>query len=369
MMIKRVLTKGDFNTFLKFPQKVYQQKDIHAEHYIMPLHIVTKMLIGDYKKDSTHLLLGLNDHNQVCARLGVKIHKHKDTMEIHFGFFEALKEQNQIVKALFDYARNLAPHSRIIGPYNFRMEDPYMGLLVEGFEYSPYFLMSYNPPYYQDYFDHVIEMKKEMDVFAYNVHHQASLDAQMKEKALLCKEKGFEIRWMRKNKMKEDTRIIARIFNEALENNWGFEHLLENQVKEMYTLFKLFVNPDAVGFAMKDGQEVGCLIILPDFNHAIAHSQGRIGFKLIYEMLFRKYQQESCRGYALGLKKQYQGHGLGAFLMYNVWQRCTRELGFKRGEISWILSENKAMNKLTEQLESQVNKVYRIYSKGPLKDA
>ena len=41
-----------------------------------------------------------------------------------------------------------------------------------------------------------------------------------------------------------------------------------------------------------------------------------------------------------------------------------KEYGGKRGEIGWILDDNKGMNAIADAIESRVNKEYRVYAKS-----
>src|SRR5262249_27218514 len=68
-----------------------------------------------------------------------------------FGFFESINDREvsqQLFEAVFTWAKekNLR---RILGPMNPTSNDE-CGLLVDGFEASPVFMMTYNPRYYAE---------------------------------------------------------------------------------------------------------------------------------------------------------------------------------------------------------------------------
>lgn len=85
------------------------------------------------------------------ARAGFKVHRAHGYEALHFGYFEALPStRHEEVRALVELGHQLAPHLPMRGPHHFRLEDPYTGLLVDGFDFEPHFLMSYNPPYYEE---------------------------------------------------------------------------------------------------------------------------------------------------------------------------------------------------------------------------
>ncbi len=363
MKIIQVDNRKDLNRFLDFPKKLYYDI-LKFENYVMPLKLISKITIGNYKSKNKHLLLAV-ENDEVLGTLGIKVHNHNGEDKLNFGFFECMPGREDVAKNLLDHAQSLYPHLEMIGPYSFRMEDPYMGVLVEGQDAESYFMMKYNPDYYKNYFENN-GFERAMDVLAYDVLGSTKLPEEMKAKALACEQNGFELRVMNSKKMKSEVKVIARIFNDALSENWGFEELIQEQVNDMYLMFKFFINPNLVFFARKNGEDVGCLIMLPNFNPIVSEGRGSIGIKMIWNILTKKNKLDSARGYALGIKKDFHGQGLGSFLVWNAWDRCTNNAGIKKGEISWILSNNDGMNNLTHQMQGKPNKKFRVYSKKPI---
>jgi len=361
--IVEVKTGKDFRNFLKFPQELYSDV-LGDKRYVMPLMAITRIQIGSYKNPNIKMLLAM-DSMKVIARLGVKKHGHGIHEKLHFGFFESLPNRPDIVQALFDYAQNLFPHLQLIGPYNFRMEDPYMGVLVDGHQHHPYFLMSYNPDYYQSYFEKM-GFHSEMDVLAYDVKHDQKLPESLYQKASESEMAGFRVRWMTARSMKKDVQSIARIFNDALADNWGFEALNKSQLNEMYLMFKFFIEPDLVSFVQKDGKDVACLIMIPNYNALLKQVNGHLTFRLVWDLLFKRHKPDSIRGYALGVLKSYHQQGLGSLLVTKTWDKCVQHRGMKNAEISWVLANNESMNKLTLQMGGKPNRRYRVYSRPAL---
>src|SRR5690606_7396903 len=90
----------------------------------------------------------------VCGRVAAILnHEHNRVHKENrgfFGFFECRDDQ-EAANALFDAARAwLAERNvqEIRGPANPSMNYE-CGLLIEGFDSSPTFMMTYNPPYYE----------------------------------------------------------------------------------------------------------------------------------------------------------------------------------------------------------------------------
>src|SRR6185436_4963330 len=97
------------------------------------------------------------------------------------------------------------------------------------------------------------------------------------ENAKEAREKyGISIRTIDPKNLDKEARTIAGIFNDALSRNWGYEEFLEEKIKEMVTLFKVFIDYRVVLMAQKDGKDVGCLIMLPDYNPVIRDGHGKL---------------------------------------------------------------------------------------------
>lgn len=356
--IVEVRSRKQLREFLDFPKTLYFDV-LRNPHFVMPIRLISKIQIGSLKSERKRLLIAKED-GKVLARVGLYMHQHSGLSKLHFGFFECMPGRVDAAKALFDYGRQLFPNLEIVGPYSFRMEDPYMGMLVEGFEHDPYFFMPYNADYYDEYLK-ACGLNSLMDVVAWDIKrtqpHQELFD-----RARQCEEEGYSIRWMTKQSMKRDVQTIARIFNDALSENWGFEELIEQQVREMYMMFKIFVDPDLVCFAHKDGKDVGCGIAIPNFNPAIKPGMGALSPKVIWNVLTGKKRQESVRGYALGALREHHNKGIGSLLLLNAWIRAQNEIQYQRAQFSWVLTGNDSMNKLAGKLNGEANCRYRIYS-------
>lgn len=359
--IHEVKTKRDYKTFLNLPELIYAKDN---KHYVRPLNLHMNMMIGKIGKGQKHLFIAFKDDKPV-ARIGIKVNTYKDEKNLHFGFFEALPDNDVAVKMMIEKAHSLYPDLVMRGPYNFRMEDPYIGILVKGFELDPYFLMSYNPEYYGRMLEGA-GLVQSMDLITYSITGHTTFPDSFFKKAQEAKDNGISVRWLNPKKMKEEVRMIASIFNESLDGNWGFEEMHEEQIKEMYLMFKLFIDHRIIAIAQKDGKDIGCLIMIPNYNPILKKSNGSLSLKLILSYFLGKKKIDTCRGYALGVLKKYHGMGVGTALMDAIRVRCTEELNIPDGEISWVLSSNDSMNALAGNVQGKPNKTYRVFDRAAI---
>lgn len=347
--------------FLDLPKSIYTDPD---SLYVMPLYQHVKMMMGKLGTPEKHFFIA-RSKGKAVARLGVKTHDFHGTKRLHFGFFECREDFPEAAAELIDHAHKMYPHLEMMGPFHFRQEDPYIGTLVAGYEHEPYFLMPYNPPSYDSMLKRA-GMSGIMDLFTYDVKAEDGLPELISKNADKCvAETGITFRQLNIYDLNREARVIAGIFNEALNGNWGFEEFDDAQINEMVMLLKIFIDPRVVVFAMVDGKEVGCLLCIPNYNPVIKPSRGGVGLGLIARFLWNKSRTKTMRGYALGVLKKYQGKGVGSAITKYVWDVGTAA-GYRRGEISWILANNSPMNDLAEAMGGKQDKTYRIYSKPQL---
>ena len=352
--IAEVKSKTQWKEFLGLPSRIYRPDS----PYSPPLAIHLKMMLGSLKQPEKHLLVAYQNALPV-ARLGIKRHRHGDYDALHFGFYESLPVGPEPTRALFREARVRYPHLPLRGPYQFRMEDPYTGLLVEGFQQEPQFLLSYNPPYYDEY---VREsgLKIAMDLFTYEfAPDRVDLD-RMTAQNQLATEQGFTIRNLRPHRLGQEAQKMAAIFNDALSENWGFEELQKDQVHDLVTLGRLFLDPRLVFVAEKEGQPVGCAIILPNFNPIIKESAGKLNPGFLWNFLSRRRSIDTFRCYAIGIRKEFRKTAVSSMLAHAVMQ-AFKTVPWKLVEMSWILASNRAMNLMAIGLGGRRAKTYRIY--------
>lgn len=361
MEIIEVTTSGQYKQFLKLPQAIYTDK---YPNYVTPLNLHLKMMIGKLGSKQKHLFIAKKG-NEVVARCGFKVHKHGKHETLNFGFFECKEGHLDAAQALINKGHSLYPQLIVRGPFHFRMEDPYIGILIEGYEQEPYFLMSYNPPYYLEYLEKC-GMVKTMDLFTYELSAKTPVDPLITKNADTARSNGYKIRFVNKKKLREEAIVIAKIFNDALSDNWGFEEFIQEQVDEMVLMFKYFLDLRVIAIVHKDGKDVGCLIMIPNFNEMIKASKGKFSIATLWRYFNRqKYTQGKLRGYALGVLKEHHGQGIGSLLVDEMY-KIGPSIGYHSAEISWVLANNGPMNELSKAMNGKQSKVYRIFDKAPL---
>lgn len=356
--VEKVENQKQFNEFLQFQQHLYRF-ELQSELFVSPPPLLMRILLSNWRSSNRALYL-LKKNNRVVARLaGERTKKRPEVM--HFGFFEAMPDLGSAVSRLFQaFIEDRATH-QLIGPYHFSMEDPYTGLLVEGFDQAPTFLMPYNPPYYATYLKQA-GLNPVQEILSYQVSSKHRLPPKLIVTAQELLQQGFQLRFMERSLKLSDFKNITDIFNDALSNNWGFEPFDRLQTQKNALFFLSLVNPKAVAFVEKEGRPIGCCIMLPNYNLALRKGWDR--GKIFKQWWQARNYPEQMRGFALGVRKEFHGKGVGSLLVAGLWRRCTEELGVQNCQISWVLKDNERMNRLIEQMGGRPTQRYQIFAKN-----
>ncbi len=109
-------------------------------------------------------------------------------------------------------------------------------------------------------------------------------------------------------------------------------------------------------------------VSLPNINAAIADLNGRLlpfGWaKLLWRLKVRGV--DSARLPLMGVRRRFQGTAVSTALMLGVIDSIReyhRRHGTRRGELSWILEDNRPVRKLIEMFGGRPYKTYRLYAK------
>lgn len=289
-----------------------------------------------------------------------------------FGFFEVLQDP-EAAQALLttaeDWARERG-HNALRGPAQFDTNDE-CGLLVDGFDDSPRILMTYNPPYYQQYLEDC-GYQKEIDLWAYKLGTQEFI-AKIGERLNRLTNKILARRniVVRKLDMKifdAEVEKVKNLYNGAWSKNWGFVPMDDAEFDHLAEELHQIIDPDLVFIAEKEGQPVGFSLSLLDLNQPLRLAYPRpntpewwLMAKLGWHWKVRG-QVDWVRVFALGVISEFRSLGIDAVFYYRTAQEAIKK-GIKFGEMSWILENNAEMNKPIQAMGSEVYKTYRFYQK------
>ena len=157
--------------------------------------------------------------------------------------------------------------------------------------------------------------------------------------------------------------------NDAWSDNWGFVPLTDAEIAYAGKKLKPIVFEDLIRVAEVDGEPVAFMITLPDLNEALKPMNGSLypfGWARLLWWLHAP-RVKTARVPLMGVVKRLQASRLAsqvAFMMIEYIRRAAvANYGASRGEIGWILDDNKGMRTIAETIESVINREYVIYEK------
>ncbi len=363
-----VKSSGELHQFIKFPWKIYKGNP----NWVPPLIIDRKDFFNKqknpfYRVAETHLFLARHK-GEVVGRIATCINRAHN--EFHqeklgsFGFFECIEDYAVAHKMLKVAMITLKAKGMEVmrGPMNFSTNHE-VGLLIDAFDQPPMVMMTYNPPYYQDFLEK-FGMKKAKDLLAYIIDGEAATDERLGRIVNRLRERsGMTVRKISMRDFDAEIQRVIKVYNQAWENNWGFVPLNNDEFTHIAKDMKMILDPDLALFGEIDGEPAGFALALPDVNQVFRKMNGRllpIGiFKLLWNMKIRKNINQA-RVITLGVIKKYQKRGLDSIFYYDLLNNGVAN-GYNRGELSWVLEDNDMMRRPIEGIGGKVYKTYRIY--------
>lgn len=282
-----------------------------------------------------------------------------------FGFFECVEDAS-VSKKLFEAAEDWLRAKGMNcfrGPLNPAMNHE-CGLLVDGFEHMPTFMMTYNKPYYGKLIEEA-GYAKSQDLYAYwgNLEMLPSLDPKIEYIANEAKKRfNIEVRRIDRKNFTRDVENFLRIYNQALPGTWGFVPLTDGELSQIASGLKHLIVPELTTMAEVDGRPIGCVFGLLDYNPLIKQIDGRLFPFGFLRLLFGRKRISKMRLVSTNVLPEYQRWGIGVVLIGRLKDDALK-WGIEEAEFSWVLESNLLSLGTLERGGTIRQKTYRIYDK------
>jgi len=363
--VRSVTTWRDRRAFINFPWTHYR----NDPNWVPPLRLLVKELVG-YSRHPFHEIAEVatflaRKDGVICGRIAAIVnHEHNrmyNEQRGFFGFFESIDDP-KVAHALFDEALKWLQARGIHlvrGPANPSMNYE-CGLLVDGFESPPTFLMTYNPPYYERLIESYGFVKSQ-DLLAYTGSREQlpkvedQLGGLVEQAQRRCE---ANIRPM--HGTKKDIEVFLELYNRSFEAMWGFVPLTRHEVTEFVNTLKWIVHPELAMVAEVDGRGVGAVIGLPDYNPRIKQIDGRLLPFGFIRLLAKKKDIRRIRVISINVLPEYQRWGLGLVLLKALVPKAL-EMGVEEAEFSWIAESNMIPRMGMEKANVKLTKTYRMF--------
>ncbi len=369
--VSEVTSRRERDAFIKFQWQIYTNDSA----WVPPLIIERKGFLDRkrhpfYRHGDAALFLA-RKNGKIAGRIMASDDPNYNSLHATnvgcFGLFECI-DDHDVAAALFDTAAGwLRKRGRteIMGPIDYST-NYICGLLIDGFQFPPTILTAHNPPYYRDLIESC-GFTKAKDFYAWWFADPAKAAARLRPLS-----ERFQKRWpvtIRAGNLKnirQESRRLRQIYNQAWKNNWGFVPFTEAEIEFMTHELKQLVLPEFTLIAEVGDEPAGFILCVPDINVALRRINGKLttfGLPIgLLKLLYYKSRTRTARLIALGVIEKYRRAGIAEMLVLRIVEDAMIKRGFA-GELSLTLEDNFMINRFLEAIGAHRYKTYRIFKR------
>jgi hypothetical protein len=365
-------TKADLGKFFDVADRIYAGD----ANWVAPLRSDVAKVFQDenpfFRHGEMQLFLayrGREAVGRVAAILDRNHNSFHDEKVAFFGFFECADDAEAAVK-LIEAAASWGRERRMTvlrGPTNPTLNDE-AGLLVDGFDSPPVLMMTYNPRFYVPMLE-AMGFRKAKDLLAYWFPLEQKPLERLERVAerFRKREPDIVVRNVTKKSLAADLPRIREVYNGAWEKNWGFVPMTPEEMDFMAARLKPLLVPELLWIAearRPDGrlEPIGFMLMLPDYNTAIAPTRGRLLPFGWLKFLLAQKKIKTVRVLTLGITKEYRMRGIQSIMMADS-LRFLLKKGYTGAEVSWLLEDNELVIGAVRLWGGKLYKTYRIYER------
>lgn len=366
--IVTVERKSDLKDFIDLPWKIYAE----YPKWVPPLKKEVRRMLDAGKHPfwefSERILFLARRGSETVGRIAGIIDRHHN--EFHgeqmgiWGFFECADDP-EAAASLFSSVETWVRRKGMTfvrGPLNPSINYE-AGLLIEGFDYPPALMMTYNPPYYPTLVESC-GLTKEKDLFAFLVEGDYRPPEWLDRLAeRMAQKKGIHIRSFRLKDSVAEFALVREIFNDCWADNWGYVPLSDGETQEMGKSMVKIGDPDLAFFIYYGDEPAGVCLILPDVNPLLKRLNGRIGLTGLLKVLLYRREITGLRALLFGIKEKYRQMGLPMLALRYLYEVVRKKEKYRYLEMGWTLEDNESINFLMEEAGARIHKKYGIFRK------
>lgn len=372
LAIVPVSTSAELERFIRVPMRL----GAGDPNYVAPLLFERREALSPKKnpffQHADHQFwLAVRDGIDV-GRISAQIdHLAKTDPQAPAGYFGMISAEDdpEVFAALFAVAEDwLRARGRAtaMGPFNLSINEE-VGLLIDGFDTPPMFMMPHDPPYAAARIE-ALGYGKIKDVYAYYSGvpvFTPGVQARLNRPP----PKGFVLRPVEMRRFDAEVTALVEVLNDAWSENWGAAPVTKEETAYLAESLRLILDPRLIWFVEIDGEVAGFVVMLPNLNDAIADLNGKLFPFGWAKLLWRLKVSGAKRGRVplMGVKRKFARDPRGVmapFFLVDAIRREGQKVGITEAEYGWILEDNRPMRHILEDFGARIYKTYRIYSKA-----
>ena len=362
--------RGLQKQFINLAWEIYRQDD----NWVPPLVVALKEGVNFsynpfYLRNRCENFLVRRDGKtvgRICALVNQGHNERYEEKRGFFGFFECFEDQqaaNLLFQAAGKYLRGRGM-TDVRGPANPSLNQE-VGLLVEGFDTPPTFMMTYNRPYY----GRLIEsfgFEKTQDLYAFDGHIEmlAHIDPKLEFVIKEIKRRfNVNVRRFNPKRFDDEVNLFLNIYNRSLVGTWGFVPLAPEEVAHQAKGLKHLLIPELTTIIEVDGKPIGAGLGLLDINPIIKQINGRLFPFGFLKLLMNKRKMKRVRLMSTNVLPEFQRWGFGLLALERMLPDALA-MGLVTGEFSWVLESNHLSRGSLERAGLHRSKTYRVYDRS-----
>jgi hypothetical protein len=373
MKIVEVSTPSDIKKFHQVPYLIYKNDPNWIAHIKQEVEAVFDQRKNKYFEHGEATRFILEDSNgKTIGRVAAFIDKKRantfNQVTGGMGFFECIDDKAAAI-LLFDACKKWLTDrdmEAMDGPINFGEKDRYWGLLVSGFDHPPIYANSYNPPYYQAFFENY-----GFKTYFNQHNFIRPLTIQLPERYIkryerIKKNDDYSLEIIDKKNLKKYAEDFREVYNSSWITHDNFKGMSEEQAMAMLKKIKPVMEEDLVWFAYFNGKPIAFLIMLPELNQFFQSTNGNFNLwgklKFLWTKLFSK--PKFVWGLAFGVTPKFQGIGMESYVLNSAAEHLrTKRPNYKDVIVTWIGDFNPKMMHVTKSMGAKNYHDLKTYRK------
>ncbi len=367
--VDEVLTDDDRHEFVRFPLTHYAGDQNFVPPIVAERRDFIDAAINPYFEQARATFFIARRHGRMVGRIAAVIdsryNRFHDTSDGFVGMFECQNDPS-IAAGLFEAAATWvrrAGMQRLVGPVNLAFHHD-CGLLIDGFDEPPAMMMAYNPRYYLRLFE-ANGFERLKDLYSYELEASQGLpDKIVRLAERVRRSDHINVRVLNTDHPEDDIRRIRSIYETMLRPGFGFAPLTDSEMAQIAHRLRpiVLLRPELSLIAEVDGEAVGFSVTLPDANLAQKKAEGSLFPFGLIKMLWAARHIHRLRVLLFGIRDGFRRRGIDALLALETLERA-RRLGYHRGELGWVVDDDKLMNRTIEATGARRVKTYRIFER------
>ena len=348
------------------PDRIYSGDKFFVPYMRNDLFKTLKLLVLEEKSYSA---LAVERDGEYIARILFTVGPSKQLKLDNCGYFshfECIDDKECANLLLSEMCRILKERGvpYVEGTYFPYDQDNRRGILVEGFEYEPMILTSYNPSYYSKLLED-FGFKKDFDTVSYIVDY-ARYDIERIDGVVqkILKRYDLYVAHADFKRLKKELDDVHDIIEQATSEVVFQDAPTREDLTRIVENWKSFMWEDLIYICRRrsDDAPVGFVMAVPNFYTVFRKMNGKTNLFALLKALYWRKRIKSVRAILQYVVPKYQGCGVN-FALYNEFYRSCKKRGISCMEAGTIMENNEISRRNVEKASGKLNKIFRIYGK------